>query len=578
MSTWGARIARCFHPKLVSMLREGYSAADFRADSVAGLTVAIVALPLAMALAVASGADPGAGLITAIVAGFLISALGGSRFQIGGPTGAFIPIIYAIIVSHGYDGLVLATLMAGVILVLAGLLRLGTWMKYLPQPLITGFTAGIAVIIFASQIKDLLGLQTPPLPAELLPKLAVIGQHLASFNPWALGMAASCVAIIVGARRVAPTAPGFLVAVVLASIATAVLNLPVDTIGGRFGGIPSALPAMVLPDITLARLAALLPAALTIAFLAGIESLLSAVVADGMTGRRHRSNTELIAQGAANVGSALFGGLPATGAIARTATNVRAGGRTPVAGLMHALFLLGFVLWASGLASFVPMPALAGVLVVVAWNMSEHGHFRHTLRSAPLADRLVLTLTFLLTVFVDLTVAIEVGMVVAAFSFMHRMAQMVEVSSGLRLIQDEDALDDAQDERRPDQRDRLPKGVEVFQISGPLFFGAASRLDNLIDQFHARPRVFILRMRLVPFVDASGVHALRGLAERCRRMGITLILSGMQAQPLAVARRMELRETTGQLQFAPDFEAARALAIALINADPAADPTDPPKA
>ncbi|MBP6597543.1 MAG: sodium-independent anion transporter, partial [Arenimonas sp.] len=394
-----------FQPKLLTVLREGYRAQDLRADTVAGLTVAIVALPLAMALAVASGAEPGAGLVTAIIAGFLISALGGSRHQIGGPTGAFIPIVYVIIVTQGYDGLVLATLMAGVILVLAGLLRLGTWMKYLPQPLITGFTAGIAVIIFASQLKDLLGLQTPPLPAELLPKLALMSRHLASFNPWALGMALACAAIIVGARRIAPTAPGFLVAVVLAAVATAALGLPVDTIGGRFGDLPAALPAMALPEISLVRLASLLPAALTIAFLAGIESLLSAVVADGMTGRRHRSNTELIAQGAANVGSALFGGLPATGAIARTATNVRAGGRTPVAGMLHALFLLAFVLWAAGLASYVPMPALAGVLVVVAWNMSEHGHFRHTLRSAPMADRLVLVLTFLLTVFVDLTVA-----------------------------------------------------------------------------------------------------------------------------------------------------------------------------
>lgn len=555
-----------FQPKLLTVLREGYRAQDLRADTVAGLTVAIVALPLAMALAVASGAEPGAGLVTAIIAGFLVSALGGSRHQIGGPTGAFIPIVYVIIVTHGYDGLVLATLMAGVILVAAGLLRLGTWMKYLPQPLITGFTAGIAVIIFASQLKDLLGLQTPPLPAELLPKLAVMSQHLSSFNPWALGMALACAAIIVGARRIAPTAPGFLVAVVLAAVATAALGLPVDTIGGRFGAIPAALPAMALPEISLARLASLLPAALTIAFLAGIESLLSAVVADGMTGRRHRSNTELIAQGAANVGSALFGGLPATGAIARTATNVRAGGRTPVAGMLHALFLLAFVLWAAGLASYVPMPALAGVLVVVAWNMSEHGHFRHTLRSAPMADRLVLVLTFLLTVFVDLTVAIEAGMVVAAFSFMHRMAQMVEVSAGVQLVQDDDALPDGADERRADQRERLPPGVEVFQISGPLFFGAASRLDNLIDQFHARPRVFILRMRLVPFIDASGVHALRGLAERCERLEIALVLSGLQAQPLAVAHRMGLREQAGKLQFVPDFDAALAVANSLLTA------------
>ncbi len=565
MSGWRGRLARHFHPKLVSLASERYRVADFRADSVAGLTVAIVALPLAMALAVASGADPGTGLITAIVAGFIVSALGGSRFQIGGPTGAFIPIVYAIIVTHGYDGLVLATLMAGVILVVAGLLRVGTLMKYLPQPLITGFTAGIAVIIFASQIKDILGLQTPRLPAEFLPKLAAIGQHLGSFNPWALGMALACIGVIVGARRIAPSAPGFLFAVVAASAATALLDLPVDTIGSRFGGIPNALPTITVPDVDLARMLALLPAALTIAFLAGIESLLSAVVADGMTGRRHRSNTELIAQGLANTGSALFGGLPATGAIARTATNIRAGGRTPIAGMLHALFLLAFVLWAAGLASYVPMPALAGVLVVVAWNMSEHGHFRHTLRSAPRGDSLVLVLTFLLTVFVDLTVAIEVGMVVAAFAFMHRMAQMVEVTSGVKLIEEEDEATDAAGERGPDQRQHLPKGVEVFQISGPLFFGAASRLDNLIDQFHTRPRVFILRLERVPFIDASGVHALRGLAERCQRLGIVLILSGLQPQLQVVTRRMNLVERDGELHLAASFEAALALARTIVG-------------
>ena len=556
-------MTRHFHPKLVSVLGEGYRPDDLRADSIAGLTVAIVALPLAMALAVASGADPGTGLVTAIIAGFLISALGGSRFQIGGPTGAFIPIVYAIIVGHGYDGLVLATLMAGVILMAAGLLRIGTLMKYLPQPLITGFTAGIAVIIFASQIKDLLGLQAPQLPAEFLPKLAAIGRHLDSFNPWALAMALGCVGIIVGVRRLAPTAPGFLFAVVIASAATVLFGLPVDTIGSRFGGIPSALPAFGVPQIGPARLLELLPAALTIAFLAGIESLLSAVVADGMTGRRHRSNTELIAQGLANTGSALFGGLPATGAIARTATNIRAGGRTPVAGMLHALFLLGFVLWAAGLASYVPMPALAGVLVVVAWNMSEHGHFRHTLRAAPRGDRLVLVLTFLLTVFVDLTVAIEVGMVVAAFAFMHRMAQMVEVSSGVKLINDEADEETAGAASDEDQRADLPPGVEVFRISGPLFFGAANRLDNLLDQMYSKPRVFILRMRQVPLVDASGVHSLKSLAERCRRMGITLIVSGLQPQPLKVIKRMGVNERPGELHFVADFAQARALAESL---------------
>ncbi|MBY4597349.1 STAS domain-containing protein [bacterium BD-1] len=551
-----------FQPKLLTMLREGYDTATLRADAVAGLTVAVVALPLAMALAVASGADPATGLATAIVAGFLISALGGSRFQIGGPTGAFIPIVYAIIATHGFDGLVLATAMAGVLLVLAGLLRVGALMKYMPQPLVTGFTAGIAVIIFASQLQELLGLPVRDVPAAFLPKLQVLAAHAGGFNPWALGLALGCVAVILGLRRLSAATPGFLVAVVLASAAVALLDLPVDTIGSRFGGIPSALPSFRLPDASLPRLLELLPAAFTIAFLAGVESLLSAVVADGMTGAKHRSNTELIAQGAANVGSALFGGLPATGAIARTATNIRAGGRTPVAGMLHAAFLLGFVLVAAPLASYVPLPALAGVLVVVAWNMSEHGAFRHILRSAPRGDRLVLLLTFGLTVFVDLTLAIEVGMVVAAFAFMHRMAGLFEVSSGVKLFEAGDEDEAGAGNGDAGQREALPAGVEVFRFSGPLFFGAANRLDNLMDRFPSPPKVFILRMGQVPFVDASGVHALHALAERCQRQGIVLVVSGLQPQPTEVLDRMHLPHA-GLVHRVPDFPAALALARTL---------------
>lgn len=557
-----------FSPKVLTVLREGYGVATLRRDALAGLTVAIVALPLAMALAVASGAAPGQGLVTAVVAGFLISALGGSRFQIGGPTGAFIPVVYAIIATYGFDGLVLATLMAGALLVLAGLLRLGTLMKYMPQPLITGFTSGIAVIIFASQIKDLLGLQVGSLPAHLTEMLQVLGRHLDSFNPWALTVAAGTASCIVAFRRWAPTAPGFLVAVILASLAVAMLQLPVDTIGSRFGGIPSTLVIPPLPEISWSRIVVLFPAALTIAFLAGMESLLSAVVADGMTGGRHRSNTELIAQGVANCASALVGGLPATGAIARTATNIRAGGQTPIAGMIHAVLLLAFILGLSGLASFVPMPALAGVLVIVAWNMSEHEHFRHTL-SAPKGDRAVLLVTFGLTVLVNLTTAIEVGMVLAAFVFMMRMADVVQVSSGIQLV-DEELDDAAADDSEMSQRAQLPKGVEVFQISGPLFFGTANRLDNLLDQFFHPPRVFILRMRLVPIIDASGVHALNALAGRCRQRGIILILSGLQAQPTRVIEKMSLQARPGELLFAADFADAMTMARALVAV---ADPT-----
>jgi SulP family sulfate permease len=555
-----------FAPKLLTLLRDGYGMATFRSDALAGLTVAIVALPLAMALAVASGTTPDKGLLTAVVAGLLISALGGSRFQIGGPTGAFIPVVYAIIISHGYDGLVLATLMAGALLIGAGLMRVGTLMKYMPQPVITGFTSGIAVIIFASQFKDLLGLRVEHVPAEFVAKLAVLAAHASEFNPWALAIAAGSAAVIVMFRRWAPSAPGFLVAVIVAAAAVALFDLPVDTIGSRFGGIPSTLPAPALPQVSWHRMVELFPAALTIAFLAGVESLLSAVVADGMTGGRHRSNTELIAQGLANGASALFGGLPATGAIARTATNIRAGGRTPVAGMLHALLILAFMLGLSGLASYVPMPALAGVLVVVAWNMSEYQQFRHTL-SAPKGDRAVLLATFLLTVLVDLTVAIEVGMVMAAFVFMFRMADVVEVNSGLRLVEEDEGEGSTPVAVGAGQRASLPPDVEVFQIAGPLFFGTSNRLDNLLDQFFHPPKVFILRLRLrlVPIIDASGVHALKALLQRCRHRGIVVIASGLQAQPRRVLERMQLHPRPGELYFAEDYEQALALARELVG-------------
>jgi SulP family sulfate permease len=560
-----------FAPKLLTLLRDGYGLSAFRSDALAGLTVAIVALPLAMALAVASGTTPDKGLLTAVVAGLLISALGGSRFQIGGPTGAFIPVVYAIIASHGFDGLVLATLMAGALLVGAGLMRVGTLMKYMPQPVITGFTSGIAVIIFASQFKDLLGLQVENVPAEFVAKLSMLAAHASGFNPWALAIALGSAAVIVLFRRWAPSAPGFLVAVILAAAAVALFDLPVDTIGSRFGGIPSTFPAPSLPEISWQRMVELFPAALTIAFLAGVESLLSAVVADGMTGGRHRSNTELIAQGIANGASALFGGLPATGAIARTATNIRAGGRTPVAGMLHALLILAFMLGLSGLASYVPMPALAGMLVVVAWNMSEHQHFRHTL-SAPKGDRAVLLATFLLTVLVDLTVAIEVGMVMAAFVFMFRMADVVEINSGLKLVEEDEDEGSTPVAVGAGQRASLPPDVEVFQIAGPLFFGTSSRLDNLLDQFFHAPKVFILRLRLVPIIDASGVHALKALLQRCRNRGIVVIASGLQAQPRRVLEKMQLQPRPGELYFVEDYEHALALARELVGTSVAETP------
>ncbi len=555
---------RMFEPKLLTVLREGYRLQDLRADALAGLTVAIVALPLAMALAIASGTTPEKGLYTAIVAGFLISAFGGSRVQIGGPTAAFIPVVFVVIQKFGFGGLILCTLLAGLILIAAGLLRLGTLMKYMPQPVITGFTAGIAVSIFSSQVKDMLGLRMGDVPAEFLPRWAAYGQHIASTQPAAIVLTVMGLAVIVGLRKWKPGWPGFLIALLVCTLVATAFALPAETIGTRFGALPSALPTFDFPRIPFERTWELLPSSLTIAFLAGVESLLSAVVADGMTGGRHRSNGELVAQGLANVGSALFGGLPATGAIARTATNIRSGGRTPVAGMLHAVYLLLFMLLLAPLMRYVPLAALAAVLLVVAWNMSEVENFRNTM-SAPKGDRLVLLLTFFLTVFLDLTVAIQAGIVVAAFVFMFRMAEAVEVSSGMPMPDGETGDDDHTRGADLDQRAMLPKGVEVYQISGPLFFGAANRLDNLLDQFLQPPKVFILRMRLVPVIDASGVHALKQLAHRCHRKGIVLIISGLQEQPNRVIARMRLEEEPAELHFTSNFERALRLAESIVH-------------
>lgn len=551
-----------FEPKLWTTLREGYTLAHLRADAIAGLTVAIVALPLAMALAIASGATPEKGLHTAIIAGFLISALGGSRVQIGGPTAAFIPVVFVVIQKFGYGGLVLCTLLAGLMLIAAGLLRLGTLMKYMPQPVITGFTAGIAVSIFSSQVKDALGLQMAELPAGFVERWTAYARHIATIQPATVAMTALGLGVIVGLRYWKPKWPGFLIALLVCTAATTAFALPTDTIGSRFGQLPSALPTFDFPHIPFERTFELLPSAFTIAFLAGVESLLSAVVADGMTGGRHRSNGELVAQGVANAASALFGGLPATGALARTATNVRAGARSPVSGMLHAGYLLLFMLLLAPLMRYVPLAALAAVLLVVAWNMSEYEHFRTTL-SAPWGDRIVLLLTFVLTVFFDLTVAIEAGVVVAALVFMYRMAEAVEIRSGVRTTDDD--LDQAGALARDEQqRQRLPPGVEAYQIGGPLFFGASNRLDSLLDQFFEKPKVLILRMRLVPVIDASGVHALRKLAERCRREGIVLVVSGLQEQPNRVIAQMGLAGSDGSLHLASNFDRALKLAHSLV--------------
>ncbi len=525
-----------FVPKLLTVLREGYDARKFSADLVAGLTVAIVALPLSMALAIASGATPDKGLLTAIVAGFLISALGGSRFQIGGPTGAFVVVVFNIIETQGYDGLVIATFMAGLMLMLAGWARLGTYIKYVPQPVVTGFTAGIAVIIATSQIKDFLGLTTGELPGAFFDKIPVLFAALPTLSPATLAVALGSLVFILALRRYRPTWPGFLFVAVLASILVWAFALPTETIGTRFAGLNPSFAVPTLPDVSLHRLGTLLPSAFTIAFLGGVESLLSAMVADSMTGRRHRSNCELVAQGAANCASALVGGLPATGAIARTATNIRAGAVGPVSGMIHAAAVLVFLLVAWPLATFIPLAALAAILFVVAWNMSEIDKFAHLMK-APIGDRLVLLATFGLTVAVDLTVAIEVGVVLAAVLFMHRMSEAVEVQAHMKLLE-EDQADSAPHTVPPMEERELPTGVVASLINGPFFFGVAMRLGETMDRIGTPPKVFILRMRAVPLIDGTGASAIQTLIDRCAKHGTKVIVTALQPQPEQVLTQM----------------------------------------
>jgi SulP family sulfate permease len=541
---------RSFTPKLFSTLRDGYDSRTFRADVLAGLTVAIVALPLAMALGVASGASPDKGLVTAVIAGFLISALGGSRTQVGGPTGAFVVVIFNVIAQHGYDGLLIATSMAGVILFIAGIARLGQLIKFIPHPVVTGFTAGIAVIIASSQVKDFLGLSLRSVPADFLPKWQAYFGAISTIQLTTVAIGLSALLTIIVLRRLAPRLPGFLIAVLLASIVVAVLKLPVETVGSRFPDMPAGLPMPSLPQFTFAKIQELLPSAFTIAFLAGIEALLSAVVADGMMGTRHRSNQELIGQGVANLASAMFGGLPATGAIARTATNIKAGARTPIAGISHAVFLLLFILFGTDLMAFVPMAALAAILFVVAWGMSEYERFI-ALLSMPNGDRGVLLLTFGLTVFVDLTVAIGVGVTVASLLFMARMSETVQIENGQEI-----AVDPKRDDEDIAQRDALPDGVEVFRISGPFFFGVAGELLDALRRVGQTPKVVILRMRQVPLLDASGVSGVGEFVAQAKLAGAAIIFSGVQAQPMEMLRRGHLDDKHPGLHFVANFDEA----------------------
>ena len=578
-------------PKIVTSLKT-YDREQFLGDLSAGVIVGVVALPLAIAFAIASGVTPDRGLWTAIVAGFIISALGGSRVQIGGPTGAFVVIVYGIVQKYGIDGLTVATLMAGAILVIMGLAKLGAMIKFIPQPLITGFTSGIALIIFSGEIKDLLGLHMGPVPASFVGKMVAYFRDTSGMTPDAIGVSVLALAIILLWPRINRRIPGTFVALIVTTGIVTLLHLPVETIGERFGAISASVPHPQVPHLSFVQVTALVGPAFTIAFLAAIESLLSAVVADGMTGGRHRSNMELVAQGVANIVSPLFGGIPATGAIARTATNIKNGGRTPVAGIIHAFTLLTITLFAGRWAALIPMATLAAILVVVSYHMSEWRNFLAELRS-PKSDVAVLLATFSLTVLVDLTVAISVGLILAAFLFIRRMASVTTVTnitslSGrginggvpnttlVRLDPDDD--DDSTEGDRyitdPNgvRRRDVPSGVEVYEITGPFFFGAAAMFKDTLARIAGKPKVLIIRMRDVLALDSTAMHALKDVVHRTRKDGTTVLLADVHMQPLVALTGSPVLAEIGEENVFGNLDDALNRARSLVGASAVAPP------
>lgn len=552
-----------FEPKLLTVFREGYTRDLFIKDLGAGLIVGVVALPLAIAFAIASGVKPEQGLFTAIIAGFIIAVLSGSRVQIGGPTGAFIILVYSVVQQHGYAGLVVATIMAGIILVLLGMARFGSVLRFIPYPVTVGFTAGIAVVIATTQVHDIFGLSMTNVPAHVVGQIMAYASSLSTFNPYAILIAVLTVVIMVWMPKVFSKVPSPLMALLATTALVHIGSIPVETIGSRFGSVPSGIPLPSIPYVTWSEISSLISPAVSIALLAGIESLLSAVVADGMTGRKHRSNMELIAQGVANIVTPFFGGIPATGAIARTATNIKSGGKTPIAGVIHSLTLLIVLLVAARWAVLIPMPTLAGILLVVAYNMSEMHMFSSILKSSK-SDAIVLLTTFLLTVLADLTIAIQVGVVLASFLFMKRMADVSQVRALTNLTDDEAELTVDSDELEAIRK--APKGIEIFEVDGPFFFGAAQKFKSALSDIQRRPRVLILRMRHVLALDATGLRVLEEMqtdAEHGR--GPVLILSAIHTQPVVILERSGFLKRLGTENVAGDLVDAINRARIIVN-------------
>ena len=553
-----------FKPKLVSTLRN-YNRKTFMADLMAGVIVGIVALPLAIAFGIASGVSPEKGIITAIVAGFIVSVFGGSRVQIGGPTGAFIIIIYGIIQQYGMQGLTIATIMAGVFLVLFGVLRLGTIIKYIPYPIVVGFTSGIAVTIFTTQVKDLFGLTMAEVPSDFVEKWIAYSHDFTTLDGWTTLIGIVSVVVIAVTPRFSKKIPGSLVAIILMTIVALLLKhyagvTSIETIGDRFS-INSALPEAQMPALSWETVKGLVPPALTIAILGAIESLLSATVADGVIGHRHDSNTELVGQGIANLVSPLFGGIPATGAIARTMTNINNGGRTPVAGIVHAVVLLLIFLFLMPLAQYIPMACLAGVLVVVSYGMCGWRSFAMLMKN-PKSDVTVLLITFFLTILFDLTVAIEVGLVIACLLFMRRMAETTDV----KVIMDEiDPEDDTDVKLENNEHLTIPKGVEVYEINGPYFFGAGNRFEEVMASFGSRPKVRVIRMRKVPFVDSTGIHNLTNLCLMSQKEGIQIVLSGVNPKVHAVLEHAGFYRIVGEKNICSHINLALARAKEIVS-------------